>query len=339
MNHDAPMTGTESNTALQQPSSRWRLSHRRMLLRPPDNHPQWRSHAQAPTVLQLSPERWICYCAGRDAYNRSRIYAAELDPVDLSVRAVLPNPVLDLGPVGAFDEHGVGAGTAIYTGDRIWLYYTGVRLNGDGTYVAGIGLAESTNGGQTFQRLQQTPVVGANPTNPWGAVTPTVLFRDGTWVMWYSNFWDWRDVDGKLEPIYDIHQSFSDDGLHWRTSLKASLSFATDDEGGLVRPQLLWCGKEWLLIMASRGWRDFRKASPNTYQFVYARSADGVTWTRDPDAVEIDPADTFDSWDKEMQCYPWLVEDGGRRLIFYNGNDFGRHGFGVGELLPVEGVP
>jgi hypothetical protein len=192
------------------------------------------------------------------------------------------------------------------------------------------------DGGRTFRRLQQTPVLGAGADCPWGATTPTVLLEGQTWVMWYSSFYPWRDVDGKLEPIYDIHQAFSDDGLIWKTSQKAALSFASDDEGGLIRPQVLRHGDDRLLILASRGWRNFRNSGPNSYRFVYARSTDGVTWTRDPDAIEIDPTDTADGWDSGMRCYPCLVEDEQRQLLFYNGNDFGRHGFGVGELFSVE---
>lgn len=330
-------SGSDSNKSpLRHPCTRWRLCHRRMLLRPPANHPQWKSHAQAPTVLQLSHDRWIVFFSGRDGDNRSRVYAAELDPADLSVRCVYPDAVLGLGGRGMFDEHGVGPGTAITKGDRIRLYYTGGRSNRDGTHVNGIGLAESVDGGRTFRRLQQTPVLGAGADCPWGATTPTVLLEGQTWVMWYSSFWAWRDVNGRPEPIYDIHQAFSDDGLNWRTSQKAALSFASDDEGGLIRPQVLRHAEHRLLIMASRGWRDFRKSGPNAYRLVYARSTDGVTWTRDPEAIAIDPEDTLDNWDSEMRCYPFLINDGRRLFLFYNGNDFGRHGLGVGELVSAE---
>lgn len=329
------MTGTDLNAQPMRPSSRrWRLCNRRMVLRPPANHPQWKSHAQAPTVLQLSPDQWIVYFAGRDEFNVSRVYAAELDPADLSVRCVYPDSVLDQGGRGKFDEHGVGAGTAIHTRDGIRLYYIGGRRHEDGTFVNGIGLAESMDGGRTFRRLQQTPVIGGGVDSPWGATSPTVVLEGRTWVMWYSSFLAWRDVDGKPEPTYGIHQAISDNGLIWRTSQKAALSFSSDDEGGLIRPQVLRHGDDRLLIMAARGWRDFRQSGPNSYRFVYARSTDGVTWTRDPDAIEIDQADSAEGWDTAMRCYPWLVEDGERRYIFYNGNDFGRHGFGVGELLP-----
>lgn len=315
---------------------RWRLCNRRMVLRPPTGHPLWTSHAQAPTVLPVAPDHWKAFFAGRDARNRSRVYAAELNPFDVTVRTVYPDPVLDLGTTDAFDAHGVGAGTAILIGDRIRLYYSGVRVRGDGSYRTGIGVAESTDGGRSFARLREEPVVGADPADPNGAVTPTVMRQGEGWVMWYSSFWEWRIVDGTPEPVYDIRRAFSADGLRWQSEPAAAFTFANSEEGGLVRTQILREGPHRLLIVASRGWRDFRPGSPNVYRLVYAHSTDGETWTRDPDAIEIDPADTVDGWDTEMRCYPWLVEDGGRRLLFYNGNDFGRHGFGVGELHPVE---
>ncbi len=315
---------------------RWRLAKRRRLLGPQQGNPLWLSHAQAPTVLQLPSHRWIVYFAGRDARNRSRVFAADLDPADMSIRRVHDDPVLDLGAPGTFDEHGVGPGTAIVTGDRILLFYSGVRTCPDVPYEAGIGLAESTDGGLTFRRFVSEPLVGVSARNPFGASTPTVHRVVGGWVMWYSSFQEWRDVDGKPELIYDIRCARSADGLAWTPDEGPALPFADADEGGLVRTQIMDAGPDgWLLIVAARGWRDFRAGQPQGYRLICARSADRRSWTRDPDALVIDDAGAGD-WDAGMRCYPWLVEDGDRRFLFFNGNDFGRHGFGVGELVPVD---
>ena len=37
-------------------------------------------------------------------------------------------------------------------------------------------------------------------------------------------------------------------------------------------------------------------------------------------------------WDSQMQAYPAVVTAGGRTYLFYNGNDYGREGFGYAEL-------
>ena len=34
-------------------------------------------------------------------------------------------------------------------------------------------------------------------------------------------------------------------------------------------------------------------------------------------------------WDQNMQCYPHISECDGRTFLLYNGNEFGRFGFGA----------
>ncbi len=37
-------------------------------------------------------------------------------------------------------------------------------------------------------------------------------------------------------------------------------------------------------------------------------------------------------WDSDMQCYPYVFECDGDIYLLYNGNEFGRWGFGVAQL-------
>jgi hypothetical protein len=37
-------------------------------------------------------------------------------------------------------------------------------------------------------------------------------------------------------------------------------------------------------------------------------------------------------WDSDMLCYPNLFEREGHTYLLYNGNEFGRHGFGIAIL-------
>ncbi len=63
-----------------------------------------------------------------------------------------------------------------------------------------------------------------------------------------------------------------------------------------------------------------------------------VTWTRDDENPLLDV--TAGDWDSDMQCYPHVFECDGRVFLLYNGNEFGRHGFGAAVLeamsAPVE---
>ena len=63
----------------------------------------------------------------------------------------------------------------------------------------------------------------------------------------------------------------------------------------------------------------------------YAESRDGVTWTRRDADLQLDVSP--DGWDSDTVEYAAVVESGGRTLCFYNGDDFGRAGFGAAERV------
>ena len=63
-----------------------------------------------------------------------------------------------------------------------------------------------------------------------------------------------------------------------------------------------------------------------------AFSADGISWERRDDQFGLELS--HDGFDSRRLCYSRLVESAGKLLCFYNGNDMGKDGFGVAELLP-----
>jgi sucrose-6-phosphate hydrolase SacC (GH32 family) len=74
----------------------------------------------------------------------------------------------------------------------------------------------------------------------------------------------------------------------------------------------------------------FRSESNSAYRIGYARSTDLLHWVRDDLSSGIDVS--ADGWDSEMQCYPHVFECDGQVYMLYNGNEFGRHGFGLAVL-------
>ena len=63
----------------------------------------------------------------------------------------------------------------------------------------------------------------------------------------------------------------------------------------------------------------------------WAASPDGRRWTRDD--AKVDLPLSASGWDSQTLCYPVPIEVGGRRFMFYNGNDMGRAGFGYAEWI------
>jgi hypothetical protein len=64
----------------------------------------------------------------------------------------------------------------------------------------------------------------------------------------------------------------------------------------------------------------------DSYRIGYAESKNGVEFIRKPGNV-IDVSES--GWDSEMVSYPSLLIHKNKMYMFYNGNGYGRTGFGV----------
>jgi hypothetical protein len=75
---------------------------------------------------------------------------------------------------------------------------------------------------------------------------------------------------------------------------------------------------------------DFRNNASRGYRIGHAWSSDLRRWTRDDAAggIELSP----EGWDSEMMCYPHVFWCHDKAYMLYNGNAFGRGGFGVAVL-------
>jgi hypothetical protein len=86
----------------------------------------------------------------------------------------------------------------------------------------------------------------------------------------------------------------------------------------------------WHMYFCYRYATDFRSDSSRAYRLGYAQSADLATWTRDDAQAGIGVSP--EGWDSEMLCYPHVFRCGEEIYMLYNGNAFGRYGFGVAVL-------
>ena len=73
----------------------------------------------------------------------------------------------------------------------------------------------SRDGGETFQRLGDGPVLPYSPDEPFLLGSPRIRKFDGRWQLWYVAGKEWRMTDGKPEPMYKIRMATSDNGIDW----------------------------------------------------------------------------------------------------------------------------
>ena len=66
----------------------------------------------------------------------------------------------------------------------------------------------------------------------------------------------------------------------------------------------------------------------STYRIGYASSSDGKKWLREDHKSGISTSSNKNDWDSESICYPYVFEYKNKRLMLYNGNNYGQSGFG-----------
>jgi hypothetical protein len=269
-----------------------------------------------PTARVHGDERLELLFSPRDEQGRSRIARAWFG--DLGTGAeVEPEPVLDLGPLGAFDDSGVNPSCLVPADDRWFLYYIGWTRGVSVRFQTAVGCAISEDGGSTFERVAAGPVIGRDLENPYFSTSPWVV-REGTrWRMWYASGVGWEVTGDRPEPRYNIRYAESNDGLSWESG-PVCIDFRDHEEHAIARPSVVRDGDLYRMWFCHRGRR---------YRIGYAESRDGVSWDRSASGPTL-TAEGGGEWESQMVEYPFVVDYRGQRHLFYNGDGFGRTGIG-----------
>lgn len=287
--------------------------------------PWARTHATLPTATMLDAERIRVFVACLDENKVGRVGYVDLlarDP--RQVLAVAERPVLDVGAPGTFDDNGVNPLWLVEHEGRLYLYYVGWQLGTRVRYYLFCGLAVSEDGGQSFARVSQAPLLDRTDGELFVRTAPCVRHEGGVWKMWYIGGDSWVEGRGKQLPRYGLRYLESDDPRRWRGPSRLVMDVRGGDEHGFGRPFIARDAVED--GGRYRMWYSVRTISAG-YRLGYAESPDGLAWERMDAAVGIAPSPA--GWDSEMVCYSFLQPTRYGTYLFYNGNDYGATGFGV----------
>jgi len=152
--------------------------------------------------------------------------------------------------------------------------------------------------------------------------------------MWYIFGTQWKRPVEELPPerTYRIGHAVSGNGISWtkwQEGRQAIPDRLGDDECQAM-PCVIHLDGLYRMFFCYRESLDFRENRERSYRIGYAYSDDLVNWTRDDGAVGIDVSE--EGWDSEMICYPRVFRHEGEVYMLYNGNEFGRYGFGLAVL-------
>jgi hypothetical protein len=278
------------------------------------------THAALPTPERLDEDRFAVYLSLRDSDGRARIGRTTLRMSAVPTLMPLePEPVLDLGPLGAFDDSGVTTSSLVISANTRYLYYTGWSRGVTVPFYLAAGLAISEAGG-AFKRHSLAPLLERTPVDPFLTASPFVMVNGSTWRMWYVSATEWRAESSGPRHAYHIRYGESSDGLNWTRNGTVCLDYQNPSEYAFARPWVVSDNDRYRMWFAVRGDR---------YRIESADSLDGVHWTRRRD-LGLNPG-TAD-WESAMVEYPCVFDWNERRYMLYNGNDYGKTGVGLAVL-------
>ena len=280
------------------------------------------THASIPFAENIEGNLYRVYFAGRDNRNRSQIGYIEVNINEpQKILYITEKPVLRFGSLGAFDDNGVMPSWIIRHDDTKYLYYTGWNQGVTVPFYLQVGLATSRDAGKTFERISKAPILDRSSHDPYLSASPCILIGNGVWRAWYTSCVRWEMENGKPKHYYHIRYAESKDGINWEREGVVCIDFKSREEYAIARPCVLKENDVYKMWYSYRG---------KSYRIGYAESKDGVHWRRKDEEVGIDVSQS--GWDSEMICYAFVFIHRDRKYMLYNGNNYGKTGFGYAIL-------
>ena len=243
----------------------------------------WNSHCMAPSPIKYSDEVIRVFMGGWSESGISSIYYLDIDIANpLNVLGISQRAILGSGRDGCFDENGVFPGHAFDIGNGlIYLYYTGFQLGHKIRHYNFGGLAISEDGGDTFKRYSEAPVMDRADEGLFVRAGQSIERSDeGGFHMLYSAGSSWHMCNGEMRPVYDIYYQATRDGIAIEKHGDRILSCDLSIEHGLGRPQIIKLGEYFYAFYTRRIIKDMK------YYIGAARSKDCRMWNRVDDMFD-----------------------------------------------------
>jgi len=285
------------------------------------------SHASCPFVFQIDNNKFRIFFSTRD--RRGFSHGAWID-VDMrqpfKILAISERPIIVPDEPGYFGDAGIVPFQILKTKNKYFMYYSGWTLKKTVPFDFYIGLAISTDNFDNFKKYSNVPILDRTHEEPFLIGAPWVIFEDYIYKMWYISGDKWEICfENNLKHYYSIKYAESKDGIYWYKRGIKCIKYENEFEYAFARPMVIHEKCVYKMWYSFRAQKDI-----DTYRIGYAESNDGINWTRKDDEVGMDVSET--GWDSEMICYPFIFDHKGKRYMLYNGNGYGKTGFGLAVL-------
>ena len=278
------------------------------------------SYCSMPIIHRKEGSLYRLFFSSRNAGQHSSVHFLEFDiNVPLEIKRLQTEPVLSKGNLGHFDDNGVYPGTIIKKDQKLYMFYSG-RSNGmEDLFYMNIGLAVSEDGGSSFSRVQQAPIITRSEFDPWLVTAPSAFKNGEKWLMVYTSG---TEIYKDRTSSYDLKIASSDDFFNWKQTGKTAIPLQ-DHEANLSTATVLELNGAYHLWFSV-------KPKTSEYRIGYARSPNGLEWERDDDRLGLTTSKT--GFDSAALSYPNVFIHGSHLYMVYSGNQNGKGGCGLARL-------
>jgi hypothetical protein len=267
---------------------------------------------------------------GKESYKSFPAYIDFKDDFSCQLETSI-FPILPLGPIGNFDEHGIFPFQPFMSAEgQLMATTTGWSRREAVPAESSIGLAMSRNQGKTFERVGNGPILAPLHEEPFLIADGYILEHNGIYHMYYIAGRKWLERQGVIERLYKIRHACSNNLVDWIRSNEDIVGNLIGEDECQALPSVLKTPEGWLMAFCYRNAFDFRKDSSKSYKIGWAQSTDLINWERTDSEHQVLTHNS--GWDAEMQAYPNLFRNNSGTYLLYNGNNFGESGFGIAKL-------
>jgi len=292
--------------------------------------------AQSPQTLVFKDFVRIYFSTRKKDFNGK--YLSYISFIDYNIEKneiinISSHNVIELGKLGTYDEHGIFPLNIFKEeNNRIMGYIGGWNRRKSVSVETSIGISQSYDNGLTFNRLGNGPILTASINEPFLVGDPFVAKYNNIYYMWYIYGKEWivANKNQEAERVYKIGYAISNDGINWEKQNRQIISDKIDITECQAMPTVIDYDKKYHMIFCYRHAFDFRTDKKKSYKLGYALSDDLKQWDRDDNMLNINFEEN--EWDSNMQCYPHLFHYKKEIYLLYNGNEFGKYGFGIAIL-------
>lgn len=288
------------------------------------HHPKLLTHASNPVPVLLSGDIFRIFYSARDSMNRSSVGALDFNLVEKKIVNIHKKPIVIHGDQTSFFSAGISLGNYYEFNNKKAISFMGWRTMDDGTWRGEIGSFSLTQD-LFLDEISTQPMIKIDKeidtislSYPWILETaPDQL------VAWYGSTIG-RDKSNN-EMIHVINQAYSSDASSWK-KIGLALPYEKQKQQMFSRP-CVFLNKSGVYEM----WFSVRPGGGETYRIRHAESDDAKSWIHAKTPAKLDVSNA--GWDSEMIEYPYVFSHKTNKYMLYNGNDFGKTGFGLAQLV------